>query len=228
MHASPIYGLDGNYLGNDAEGFSGEVIFMDEKMFHILAPGGSEMNGDTNISHETALNNGQTLDQVMGSTPETDFSQNEMNMVNSAISDIVSKTSGLQFSMSDLENGSTSSLYMDLTIDGKPNTYFALKGNNGHPYEFGKNNVPASMGGNTMTFNLTSRLWGGEEFTVNNIQNAAVHEGNGHFVNGISGQGKEHANAYQLQMNHSSWKGTTKNWKAEMQKSMEAIIQGRL
>jgi RHS repeat-associated protein len=228
MQASPIYGLDGNYLGNDAEGFSGEVIFMDEKMFHILAPGGSEMNGDTNISHETALNNGQTLDQVMGSTPETDFSQNEMNMVNSAISDIVSKTSGLQFSMSDLENGSTSSLYMDLTIDGKPNTYFALKGNNGHPYEFGKNNVPASMGGNTMTFNLTSRLWGGEEFTVNNIQNAAVHEGNGHFVNGISGQGKEHANAYQLQMNHSSWKGTTKNWKAEMQKSMEAIIQGRL
>lgn len=151
-----------------------------------------------------------------------------MNMVNSAISDIVSKTSGLEFSMSDLANGSTSTYLAEPAINGKPNTYFTLASNDGHPYDFSRPNVSAKMGENTMTFNLTGRLWRGEEFTVNNIQNAAVHEGNGHFVNGISGQGKKHANAYQLQMNHSSWKGSKKNWKAEMQKSMEAIIQGRL
>jgi len=229
MQASPIFGMNGNYLGNDAEGFSGEVIFMEEKVFNTLAVGGTDMHGNTNISHEVALNNGQTLDQVMGRIPEIDFSQNEMDMVNKAITHIVSKTAGMQYSISDLENGATSTYYAEGTInENDGNAFHVMASNNGHPYTFGSPNVPASMGGNTMTFNLTSRLWGGEDFTVNNIQNASVHEGNGHFVNRIPGHDKGHAKAYEMQMKHPSWSGTTPNWKAEMRNSLRLIKLGKL
>ena len=54
------------------------------------------------------------------------------------------------------------------------------------------------------------------QFTVNNIQNASIHEGQGHIVNHVPGTGKEHAKAYEMQMSHSTWSGTTKEWKAKV------------
>src|SRR5690606_31517075 len=60
---SPIYGLDGKYLGNDENGFEGEVIFMDEKMYFFLGGRGNiDANEKGTISHIDAKTFGRTLD----------------------------------------------------------------------------------------------------------------------------------------------------------------------
>jgi RHS repeat-associated protein len=111
---SPIYGTNGQFLGTDSQGFKGEVIFMQETVFMLA--GGQGMN------HETALKLGSTLGQVIGDNPSKTFSQGEINMVNNAITDVVSKTNGYEsyFSSglgtpfsSSLHNGKTSSSYYE-------------------------------------------------------------------------------------------------------------------
>lgn len=143
------------------------------------------------------------------------------------ITDVVSKGEDMQFSTSELTNDSTSIYYAKETnskTDG--NAYFTIGSNNGSTYTLGMENSPASMKERTMTFNLTSYLWEGKQLTVNNIQNAAAHEGNGHFKNGVPGDGVGHAGAYQMQINHSSWKGTTPEWKKGIQKALIKVQNG--
>ncbi|WP_306353302.1 hypothetical protein [Flavobacterium sp. '19STA2R22 D10 B1'] len=106
-------------------------------------------------------------------------------MVNNAISHIVSNTENLDFNNNDLFNGKTSANYT--APDDKPNTFTQVKANEGlRPY-LGRDESPAYTSGNKITYNLFSSLWTQTgQFTVNNIQNAAVHEGNGHMIKGIT------------------------------------------
>ena len=101
MSASPIYDENGQYLGNDNQGFKGEVIFMNRSVFAVLGGYMQDTNGNSNISHETALSYGQTLDAI-------DLKQGGIDKVNNAITDIVSKADGMNFETSDLLNGKTS------------------------------------------------------------------------------------------------------------------------
>lgn len=231
MSSSPIYDHQGTFLGTDSEGFKGEAIFMSRSTFNILGGynNGTDGSQKGGISHESAMAVGQTLDGVIGNNPSQTFTQGEISMVNNAITHMVSQTDGMKFGMSDLHNGKTSS-YFALPDASTTNgfDYIVRSANDGNPYTFTNPDAPANMGDKTMTFNLTSNLWSGKGFTVNNIQNAAVHEGNGHFVKGITGEGKGHAKAFQMQFDHSSWQGTTKDWKKEMKNSFNLINQGKL
>ena len=230
MSASPLYDENGNFLGTDSEGFKGEVRFMKADVYNsIVNDKNSSFATNGVIDHDKVKYVSQSLDLVIGANPNSTFTEGEINMVNNAISDVVSKTDGMQFGMSDLHNGKTSSYFAVPDVSTSNGfDYNIQSANDAHPYTFTNPDVPASMGDNTMTFNLTSRLWSGGELTVNNIQNAAIHEGNGHFVKDIPGEGKGHAKAFQMQFNHSSWQGTTPAWKKEMRNSFNLINQGKL
>ncbi|MBD2769223.1 hypothetical protein IC235_15130 [Hymenobacter sp. BT664] len=231
MPHSPIYGLDGKYLGNDSKGFTGQVIFMSEQMFALLGGiqgGGFGANYSNNINHETALQYGQTLPQIMGKDPIS-MSPGTMNMINSALTDIVSKGKDMGFTISELHNGKTSTSYIEPSKT--PNILLQIKTNDGNRSYMGQEDSPANMRvtNGTMTFQLQSRLWTTNgEFTVENIQNAAVHEGKGHLKGHVPGEGVLHAKAFEMQFHHSTWKGTTPKWKKEMIKSHKAIIEERL
>ena len=51
---SPIFGIDGKFLGTDDEGYSGKIIVMDESRYNDLT---ASCNNNELISHETALQN---------------------------------------------------------------------------------------------------------------------------------------------------------------------------
>ena len=216
---SPIYGTNGQFLGTDSQGFKGEIIFMQETTFMLM--GGQGMN------HNTALQLGSTLGQVIGDNPSKTFSQGEINMVNNAITDVVSKTSGYEsyftsglgtpFSSS-LHNGKTSSSYYE---QGNKNASPQI------PSVWNQANDGVNLGGAfpavarqddmkggdaKITFNLQE--FRGFGFTVENVQNTWVHEFGNHFLNAVpGGSGEPHAKALFNLTLHSSWKGTTESFK---------------
>ena len=214
---SPIYGLDGKYLGNDENGFEGEVIFMDEKMYFFLGGRGNiDANEKGTISHIDAKTFGRTLDEVLTSNPKVNFSQKEVEMVNESITHIVSQMSDIGGEVSGLHNGKTSAFYGD--TDG-PQKFWGRLANDAITWpdleSFGAHGW-YNNNQKKFTVNLASGLWEDPgQFTVNNIQNHAVHELEGHRRQGISGKGRAHAEAYNLQINHSSFKNTTQRWKNE-------------
>ena len=109
------------------------------------------------------------------------------------------------------------------------NDYIVKVANNGSPYTFDSPEVPAYTSDNKITYNLSSSLVSGRgQFTVENIQNTAAHEGNGHIVKGIPGEGTAHSKAYEIQMKHSTWKETTPKWKIETRKAYNLVKEGKL
>jgi len=83
-----------------------------------------------------------------------------------------------------------------------------------------------------MTYNMSpisiiaSTINGNSQGTVENIQNAAVHEGT--HLNGVSGQGAAHARSYQIQIEHPTFKNTTPEFKKEIKGAYEEVKAGRL
>ena len=232
MSSSPIYDELGAFLGTDSEGFKGEAIFMNRSTFNLNGGynNGTDGSQKGGISHETAMALGQTADQVIGDGGSSDFTQGESDMLNNAINHIVSETKDTRFKMSELHHGKTSSYFaVPDTSTSNGMDYSIRVSNDGSSYDFRKPDVPAYQDGNKMVFNLTSSLLTGKgQFTVNNIQNTSIHEGDGHMKGNIPGKGKIHAGAYQLQMNHSTWNGTTPLWKAKLSEAKSLIEEGKL
>ncbi|WP_347067766.1 hypothetical protein [Flavobacterium sp. WV_118_3] len=214
INLNPIYDYQGNFMGTDNQGFEGEVLFMDKNIFRIL---GGYNNGTDNskkggIPHQVALHYGLKLHELA----KDGISQSESDMINNAITHIVGQTKSPGFRLDDLHNGQTSTNYSWLDNANPANSVFTSS-NEGERLGFNKDEIPVSVNGNKMTFNLISTMWTSKgQFTVNNIQNASIHEGQGHIVNHVPGTGKEHAKAYEMQMSHSTWSGTTKEWKAKV------------
>ena len=217
---SPIYGTNGQFLGTDSQGFKGEMIFMQESTFMLM--GGQGMN------HNTALQMGSTLGQVIGDNPSKTFSQGEINMVNNAITDVVSKTSGYEsyFSSglgtpfsSSLHNGKTSSSYYE---QGNSNANPQIpqvwnQANNGNNLggafpAVATTDTNTTPGKALITFNLQE--FRGFGLTVENVQNTWVHEFGNHFLKNVpGGSGEPHAKALFNQTLHSSWKGASESFK---------------
>ena len=217
---SPIYGTSGQFLGTDSQGFQGQVLFMQESTFTLM--GGQGMN------HNTAMAVGSTLDQVIGDNPATTFTKSEANMVNNAITDVASRTSGFESKFvtglgtpfnSDLHNGKVSSSYFQQgKLDGTPAIWQqANDGNNlGGAFPAVANTDSTSTPGQaTITFNL--QQFGGKEFTVGNLQNTFFHEYGKHFLDGVpGGSNATHATALKAQSLHISWQSTTEAYKTNI------------
>lgn len=222
--ASPIYDYEtGKYLGNDDQGFKGEVLFMSSNAYNFLSFGGAGT-----ISHTTAKSFSSTINQVLESP-----TQQKVNAVSNAINDVVSKTDNLGIEMSSLHNGKISTYYYEGNSQGGVD---AFNNNDGHGIGV---KVPASTsptadakGQKTMTFNLRpssliARTTDGKvQGTVENIQNTAVHEGT--HVKGVTGQGKGHSKSYEVQMNHPTFKNVTPEFKKEIIDVYKDIKAGRL
>ena len=213
---SPIYGTNGQFLGTDNQGFNGEVLFMTEANFTLS--GGQGMN------HNTAMQMGNTLDQVIGDDPNNTFTQKEANMVNNAINDVVSRTEGLEshfqgglgtpFS-NELNNGNISSSYQSQkSPDGSGGAW--INSNDGiGMLNYTIANTGVKNGDALVSFNL--REFSGSQFTVANLQNTFVHEFGNHFLKNIpGGNGPEHAKAIDNQSLHPTWKNTTDAYKTNM------------
>ena len=206
--ASPIYDYNGNFMGTDDQGFSGEVIFMDQTTF-ILYGGynnGTDDSKKGGISHETAMALGQTINDVIGEDIRA-YTQGNADMINNAITHIVSQMP--EVDISQLQNGKVSSSYYEMA-DGLPYG----KSSNGAPFRDGAvaDTKKLESGKSRVSFYLDSFL--NKDFTVANIQNTMVHEFGGHHKKGIPGSyGPEHAKAIDLQRSHPTWKNTTQNFK---------------
>ncbi len=218
MGASPIYGTNGQFLGTDSEGYKGEVLFMSEATFYL--------NGGEGMDHNLAEQVGQNLDQVIGDEPSKTFTQSEINMVNNALNDVVSRTDGYQSYFSDgfgtpynkeLHNGTVSSSYWRQSNgEGKGGAW--VQANDG--VNLGVSSVarrtdenPAINNGiSVITFNLREFLGG--DFTVENLQNTMVHEFGSHHIKGVpGGNTAAHAGAIINQSLHPTWKGATESFK---------------
>jgi RHS repeat-associated protein len=214
--SSPIYGANGQFLGTDNEGFKGEALFMDETAFNLL--------GGQGMSHAKAMVFGQTLSQVIGDNPAETFSQSEANMVNNAITHMVSKTAGYESNFitgfgtpfsSQLHNGITSvSYYEQIGKNGKPVWMQSNDGGNlgGVSPALATTDRFSDLGKALITFNLDQLTYQG--LTVENIQNIWDHEYGGHFIKNIPGcECEDHAKALFNQSLHPSWQNTTERFK---------------
>ena len=224
--ASPIYDENGKFLGTDDQGFKGEVLFQSKALYDFLTLG-----GNITQTHQGAVAMSSTIDQALSNDP----TQQNIDMVTNAINDVVSKTDDKGFNMSDLKNGKVSSYYAGANSKGDLDTY---ANNGGTPVS---NVVPGQTspkadanGQKTMTFNvgptsLIARTTNGVvQGTVENIQNVAVHEGKGHITNKVPGDGVKHAQAYQLQMNHPTYKNTTTDFKTAVYEAYKLVKAGKL
>ena len=224
---SPIYGLDGRFLGTDDQGFKGELIFMNEANFYVLGGynNGTDGSKKGGITHETALFYGTTFDKIVR---DNGISQGNSDMINNAITHVVSQVKDSNFKVSELTGGKTSTYFtMADTSTNDGFDFITSYSNGGTPPVLNGQNNPAHTGvkERRITYNLTSGLWSGKgQFTVANIQNAAFHEG-GHLNGGITGEGKGHAKAYQIQMKHYTWRETTKEWKNKIIEGMNNILK---
>jgi len=228
---SPIYGLNGKFLGTDDEGFNGEILFMDEKVFNSLGGfnNGTDGSKKGSISHNTAKSLSRTLNQVISSNPEDNFSQSESDMINNAITHVVSQMSDASFYLGGLINGKTSTSFSSFKENPESGLdIFSIKSNYGSRLSIASES-PASVTANhdKFTIHLKSSLWRKEgQFTVGNIQNISVHELIGHIGNKIPGGGNlQHLRAYDLQMKHPTWKNTTPEYRKFISEGRNLIQQ---
>ena len=225
MAQSPIYGMNGQFLGTDDQGFRGEAIFMDESAFKLLGGynNGTDDSKKGGISHATAMAAGQTLDGVIGDDPNVTFTQGEINMVNNAITHMVSQTEGMNPGTSDLHNGKTSSSYYEQgnSNANPPISEVFRSANDGAAQSFSLAITDKDASGKALiTYNL--KEFTGKNLTVDNVQNTWVHEKGQHYDNNVpGGRTPAHAKAIYNQSLHSSWQGTTKDYKTNMRSVYE-------
>ena len=80
---SPIFGRDGKFLGLDSEGFSGEIILMDEDKYKYLTN-----NGEKTLDHEQVM---KWADHSPHAQTLSDYIANDFDLLNSAAKTFLSK-----------------------------------------------------------------------------------------------------------------------------------------
>ena len=199
---SPIFDYQGNYMGSDSNGFSGEVIFMSRKNFLSL-------KGNGVISHSQALSLGkkasQVFSQVFVHSPEIQYKK--LQLASKVISFIVSKMVGTD--MSDIDNGEVSIHYFHGGWT-KNNTYDPtnLVYNNGSNEIMVANTGTLPNGKARITYELEEWTnW----MTVENILNTWWHEYHWHYKKKVGEDG--HLQIYKDQKQRPSYPLTTPGYK---------------
>ncbi|MEM9337618.1 MAG: RHS repeat-associated core domain-containing protein [Bacteroidota bacterium] len=191
---SPIYDQDGNFLGVDSEGFTGDILIMDENTFNLL--------GGNGLDHDVAMSAG-TLIRKAGLSPEA-----AANVFTHVLGQMIDAPNAQSF-VDNLYNGSVSTFN---TTD-----YRDLSGQFNDPYVGGSLAYTQLVDGQIkVSANIRDYSVFG---TVEDVQNIlGVHEYYGHGVLGI-GKNNGHSKAYELQFQHHTYHKTTRYFRNYMERS---------
>ncbi len=188
---SPIYDIEtGKYLGNDTEGFKGDILFMNGEKYNQMTQGGKYI-----IKHSWAINN---LQGINGGDVSLMAKAN-------AYTDIVSRMP--EVDMNKLYNGKISAYNYD--FNNRKEEYFnngtKVSGEAVTTHENGKIKVTAIF------------LQGINEdlTTVENVQNLlGMHE---YYYHGVQGYSNSQHGLFLKKLKlHPSWNGTTPNYQNDV------------
>jgi hypothetical protein len=212
---SPIYDRNGNFLGTDSEGFSGNIIIMDGRNYDIvyraLKRSGKLVNGK--------LDHTEVVKWVENSPSALAWELNDSGISISAYANVLTHvTTELQGEYFD-----GTALNFDRLEGGKIQIANEVADEDGRLVRelYGSANNPSSQHGGTLRkdngdINVTAVLQGGSNVdfgTVENIQNLlGIHEYYGHGVKRLSGKvASEHQKVYLLQKQHWTYEFVTKS-----------------
>jgi|TARA_B110000285_G_C15108131_1_gene609277 hypothetical protein len=199
---SPVYTADGKYLGMDDNGFTGDIIIMEERTFNNLISKYDELCSDI------ALKNGNVLDkntQLAGKAWSKIFTHVSRNTKATLVK------RGTDYSPNDI-------IEMDKLFNGKISVYDPnnTKNNYNTPArgEWGPNTVRMKDGKIKVTAVIHNGKLTEPLTTVENIQNTFnVHEYGGHGIEKWGDKTNNHYKVYEMQMNHPTFQHTTKDYK---------------
>jgi len=219
---SPIYDLEtGDYLGVDDQGFKGDILFMSKAQYSDLSKNGTQV-----ISHSIAEMSSYKIGDFFTSFGLDKFlpwNQHTADILDNAFTDIVSKTKLPGFKMGDILNSKVST-YGAYPSDEGDGSWNVIGANNGLLDMSSLSVAPAaySSGRNTLTYNLNyMELLN----TVENVGNLAVHEIEGHKIDGYNESVGKHQFAYLLQMNDPTFKNTTLIYQMAIRQGYQLAIQ---
>ncbi|MBL7792067.1 MAG: RHS repeat-associated core domain-containing protein, partial [Saprospiraceae bacterium] len=193
---SPIFDKNGNFLGVDSEGYTGEIIIMDRTAFKTVI----RKKGNQPLNHDQVMIWAEKSPLVAklndGGLSAEGFSKVYTHVVEQMEGELVD---GQSFSLDKLEGGI-------INIIDTVNDHEGLSQLNGERYG-NPTNIPISAEAGTKTnkdgrINVTTRiLFGkGQMTTVEHAQSTlGVHEYYGHGVRGLAGgDSAEHRKVYRL------------------------------
>ena len=203
---SPIFGRDGEFLGVDSEGYTGDIIVMDADKFDMLTN-----NGESVLDH----------DQVM---KWAEFSPHAMKLNDAGLS-IEAYSNVLTHVVTQLQGESFDGTKLDFEKleGGRIQIANEVVDEDGWLVRelYGSATNPASKHAGTLrkdngNINVTAVLQYGtndDYGTVENVQNIlGIHEFYGHGVKGLSGKSaSQHREVYKLQTQHRTYKKVTQS-----------------
>ncbi len=134
---SPIYDENGNYLGSDSKGFTGQILIMSKSQFKSL--------GGEGMDHDLAMRNGTTFESANLS------SESQLNIFNDIISyaDGMETEYGMTFDKSSIKEGritqGESKSNWATTVPKADGSFSIRRGTNDLPYEATVENITMSV-----------------------------------------------------------------------------------
>jgi hypothetical protein len=198
---SPIYAADGTYLGNDDNGFTGDIIIMNKNTFNNL------MKKYDVLCSDVALKNGNVIDK------NTKLSGQAWSKILTHISNNTEAT--LQKHKADYNADDI--IKMDKLLNGRISIYDPAnpKNNYNNPErgEWGPNTLRMKDGKIKVTAVIRNGKMIDPIRTVEDIQNTFnVHEYGGHGVEKWGDKTKTHYKVYEMQMEHPTFDYVTKDY----------------
>jgi RHS repeat-associated protein len=196
---SPIFDKDGNFLGVDSEGYTGEIIIMDRTAYNTVSNGGKKiLNHDQVMIWVNKSPLASSLNDA-GLTPEA-FSKIYTHIVMQMEGEMID---GKKISFDRLEGGIIHIIDTENAEDGLSQVNGGIFGN---PLNISIAAEAGAIINKDGTINVTTRLlFGtGQMETVEHAQSTlGIHEYYGHGVKGLDGGSSEdHVKVYRLQYNH--------------------------
>ena len=196
---SPIYDQNGNFLGVDSEGFSGEIIIMDRQAYNTVSN-----NGEKTLDHEQVMIWAENSPLAAKLNDAGLSAEGFSNVYTHVVGQMKGESvNGNPFSLGNLEGGIINIID---TVNDEEGLSQLNGDRHGNPTNLPLNAEAGTIINEDGSINVTTRLlFGkGQMTTVEHTQSTlGVHEYYGHGVKGLAGGGSaEHRRVYRLEFNH--------------------------
>jgi hypothetical protein len=196
---SPIFDHDGNFLGTDSEGYTGQIVIMRKETYNALTNNGENVLDHNTTEKLVGLGNSIFASDVNGAGLTSEgFSKVFTHVMKQMEGESVD---GASLSFDNLEGGIVNVIDLGTDEEGEianVNLY-------GNPNNPAMNAVAAQSYSENGEINVTMRLqWGRTVRThVEDAQSTlGVHEYYGHGVKNHRKSDEQHRKVYKLQVNH--------------------------